>query len=253
MYPGAHTATAAVTWNVSNTALIGAHSHSPWTNSTKITFSGDAAALSPFLTVSGSDCTFRNIHFVDDGGHANHHNFLYNTGSGNVYINCWFEGPVDATQADDASYETVLVDGGGNYFYNCAFGTTACATNGAYKLGFSGQAYRSTFENCIFYQQADGTSGRFIQANTAYDFSGPQFFRNCMFVSWYDNQADRVSVAITGGCRTGMLIFDANCIFTGCDAVAAAGTEAIVVGHPLTADHDGTKAGLVENVSGTRP
>ena len=62
MYPGAHTATAAVTWNVSNTALIGAHSHSPWTNSTKITFSGDAAALSPFLTVSGSDCTFKNIH-----------------------------------------------------------------------------------------------------------------------------------------------------------------------------------------------
>lgn len=253
LLPGAFTGTAAITWDKSNTHLIGAHSPSPWTNSTKITYSGSGSALSPFVTVSGSDCLIRNIHFVDAGSHANHHIFLKNTGSGNMFENCWFEGPTNATQADDTSYTTVQVDGGGNYFKNCAFGSTAVDTNGARKLGFTGSAYRTTFEDCIFYHQASGTSACFIEAATSFDFSGPQFFKNCIFVSWWSNQADRAAVAIAGGCRTGMLIFDANCIFTGCDAVATAGTEAIVVGHPLTADHDGTKAGIVENVSGTRP
>ena len=256
MHPGDHTATAAVTWDLSNSRLIGAHSPSPWSNSTKITFSGDAAALSPLLTVSGSDNYFRNIHFVDDCGHVDHHNFLTSTGSGNMFEMCWFEGPTDATQGTDTSYSTVAVDGGGNYFKNCVFGTTAHGTmNGAAQVSFS-TPYRSTFDSCIFYMHPAATTGRFLYAGTS-QVVGAQFFRNCMFVSHWTNAGDQIAQVFSGAHSAldgGMLVFDANCVFIGCDAVSTGGaTQFTYVGHPLTAAHVGANAGIILRVSGANP
>ena len=254
MTPESHTLSAALTWDNSNTHIIGMHSGSPWSNSVKLTQSG-ATAQSPAITISGSDCLISNIHFEMAGSSANQHILVSNTGSGNHYNQCWFEGPTNATQADDTSVELVTVDGGGNYFNECVFGTTACDTNGAAKLGFTGQAYRSTFKDCIFYHQASGTSATFIDISATQDISGPQFFKNCIFVSWWNNQADRIAQALRSevGLQSGAVIFDSNCIFVGCDAITTGGVLGVYSGHPLTAAHDGVYAGLIESVQGTEP
>ena len=178
--PEAHTLSAALTWDSSNSHIIGMHSGSPWSNNCKITQSG-ATAQSPAITISGSDNLIARVHLVMSGSSADQHILLKNTGSGNHYENVWFEGPTNATQADDTSVKTVQVDGGGNYFKSCMLGTTACASNGAAVLGFTGSAYRTTFQDCIFYQTIDGTSAVLIDVTTAYDISGAQFFKNCIF------------------------------------------------------------------------
>ncbi len=248
--PESHTLASTMTWDSSNTHIIGMHSGSPWSNNVKLTQSG-STAQSPAITVSGSDNLIANMHFVMSGSSTDQHVLLKNTGSGNHYQNCWFEGPTNATQADDTSVKLVQVDGGGNYFKNCVFGTTATASGGARLLGFTGSAYRTTFEDCIFYQQADNVGARFIDVSTAFDISGPQFFKNCIFHAWWSNQADMANYLIAGAAaiRTGNLHFQ-GCSVVGFDDIVEAGGEAAVFfDNQLTGAPDGTYAGLVVNVT----
>lgn len=250
LMPGTYTLTSLLTWDKSNTHLIGAHSGSPWSNNVIVQHTG-ATALSPFITISGSDNLIKNIHFIAGGSHANQHANIKNTGSGNHYENCWFEGPTNATQADDTSNELVLVDGGGNFFKNCMFGSTASPMGGAALLGFTGSAYRSTFENCIFYMQADNVAAVMLDLGSAFDISGPQFFKNCLFHAWWTNQADMANYLIRGAAaiRTGNLHFQ-GCSVVGFDDIVEAGGEAAVFfDNQLTGAPDGTYAGLVVNVT----
>ncbi|KKN00473.1 hypothetical protein LCGC14_1137400 [marine sediment metagenome] len=257
MYPGAHTVTVAITWSVGNASLMGAHSPSPWSNSTKITFSGSGSALSPMLTISGSDNHFRNIHFKDACSHADHHISVQVTGSGNLFEQCWFEGPTNATQGTDTEYRGVLVDGGGNTFRDCIFGTTAHNTmNGAAQVGWTGSCYRSTFDNCIFFMSTAAVGGRFLNGGvSASDISGPQFFRNCLFSAWYSGGGDRITEVLYNNNKsgTGQYIFDANCIFINANTISVDGKAFIWSGHPLTAAQDGVYAGIVENTGGIQP
>ena len=250
MTPESHTLASAMTWDSSNTHIIGMHSGSPWSNNVQLTQSG-ATAQSPAITVSGSDNYIANIHFVMAGSSADQHILLSNTGSGNHYENCWFEGPTNATQLDDSSVQLVQVDGGGNYFRNCVFGTTAGTSAASRLLGFTGSAYRTTFENCIFYQQVDNVAARFIEADAAFDISGPQFFRNCIFHAWWSNQADKANYLIAGGggTRTGEMHFNGCSVVGFDDIIAAAGEAAIFFDNQLTAAPDGTYNGLVVNVT----
>lgn len=252
MTPSTHTFTSVLTWANSNTHLIGAHSNSPWSNSTIIQHTS-GTAVSPVFDVTGSDCLIKNIHFIFGGSDAAQHLGLRNLGNGNMYENCWFEGPTNATQADDVEYYNVRVDGGGNYFKNCIFGTTASDTAFASQLNFYGSAYRTTFEDCTFYHQASATTARFITAASGTAISGSQFFKNCMFISWWSNHADQIAAALIGNWDAGQLIFDANCIFVGADAVAVASQQSVFLGAPTSAAHAGEYAGLIEPLSTSIP
>ena len=253
--PGTETITSLLTWNLSNTHLVGSHSATPWSNNCKIQHTA-SATLSPCILNSGSDNLFANMHFIWGSVGAANHNFLHNSGSGNHYENCWFEGPTNATQGTDTEASTVKVGGGGNYFKNCIFGTTAHGTmNGAAQVSFA-LPYRTTFENCMFYMRPAATTGRFLYCGTS-QISGPQFFKSCMFVSHWVNAGDQIAQILAGAASAldgGMLIFDPNCIFVGADAVAVDGaTQFTYVGHPLTAAHVGANAGIILRVSGANP
>ena len=74
-----------------------------------------------------------------------------------------------------------------------------------------------------------------------------------MFVSWWSNFQDQITSIIVGGNERGMLIFDANCIFIGADAICASATQAVFSGAPTSAIHAGEYAGLIEPVSSSTP
>lgn len=251
--PETHTWTAVLDWTSSNTHLIGMHSPSRWSNNCKITHTS-AASLNNLLTVSGSDNLIANIHFqYAVGANGANHTCLYNTGSGNLYENCWFEGPCDATQGDDTSFRLVNVDGGGNLFRNCVFGSTSVKNTAAALLGFTGSAYRTTFENCIFYFQGDNASSTMIDFSSGNnDISGPQFFKGCQFVNWSDNWATKGNYLIrcAGGssASSGGLIFDPSCMVVGFTDIAefdTVGYAPFFFGLQYTATPNATYAGLV--------
>lgn len=251
--PGTETITSLVTWNLSNTHLVGSHSATPWSNNCIISHAA-AATLSPAVLNSGSDNLFANIHFKFMGGAAgDNHLGLSNTGNGNHYENCWFEGPNNAAQADDVEVKMVRVDGGGNFFKNCIFGSTSVPTNGAALLGWTGNAYRSTFENCRFYHIHDGTAAVMLDLNTAMDISGPQFFNNCQFVGWSDNWATKANVLIRttlNSPSTGGLIFDPLCMVVGFTDISSGdtvGESPFFFGLSERGAFDGTYSGLVEH------
>ncbi len=256
--PGTYTLTSLLTWDRNNTHIIGSHSASPWSNNVIIRHTA-STATSPWLTFSGNDCLIKNIHFISGGSNAAQHYNIKNTGSGNMYENCWFEGPTNATQGTDTDVNNVLIDGGGNYFRNCIFGTTAHNTmNGAAQVGWTGSAYRSTFENCLFFMSVAATAGRMLDCGkSSSDISGPQFFRNCQFSAWYSGHSDQCSALVYDNNKagTGQLIFDPNCMFVGFDKIVTGGSSqaATYCGHPLTAAHDGTVAGLIERQTGSNP
>ena len=56
--PETHTLTAAVTWDLSNTHLIGMHSGSRWANNCKITHTS-ALSINNMIAISGSDNIFQ--------------------------------------------------------------------------------------------------------------------------------------------------------------------------------------------------
>lgn len=260
--PSTETITSLVTWNLSNTHLVGSHSATPWANNCLIQHTA-TALLSPAFLNSGSDNLIANMHFKFAGVDGDNHIGLYNSGSGNHYENCWFEGPSDATQGTDSSARNVQVKGGGNYFKRCIFGTTAHNTMTlAAQLGFAATAYRSTFEDCIFYMSTVATTGVMIDLSGVAAISGPQFFKNSIFMNFTSTAADQCDYLIRGGAHLsrGTLIFDPLCMFCGFDAVVdvalvgAPGLAHIFVGHPVgAAAHGGQYAGIITNVSGTNP
>lgn len=255
MAPGTYTHTALLTWAHSNCALIGMHAPNPFAKSVYIVHSG-STAVSPIFDITGSDNYFRNLHFYFGGSNAAQHIGLRIVGQGNTFENCWFEGPVHATQADDTAVEIVQISGGavwatGNYFKNCMFGTTAVDTAGAAVLGYTSQACENVFEGCTFFHQASSTAAVFIDISATYDIAGLQLFKNCIFTSHHVNHAAKDAVAVrivSASPYTGMVVFDPACTFNGISAIANAGTKAIWSGHPQTATHAGEYAGLIDSV-----
>ncbi len=236
--PETHTLTSttgACTWSKSNTHLIGMHSGSRWANNCKITHTS-ALSINNMMTVTGSDNIFRNLHFQHGvGSQAANLTLLANTGSGNLYENCWFEGPCDNSVADLNTGILVTVAGGGNVFRNCVFGSTSVIRSGVHSfVGFKTGCYRTTFENCIFYSSIDTTSPRFLYAGTSatgFQPSGPQFFRNCQFVAWHSAHSTKAAYLFNVGPQgigSAFWAFDQNCAAYGVTDICEAGSESQV-------------------------
>jgi hypothetical protein len=181
--PETHDQTATITWSNSNTHLIGMHNGSRWSNSCIIE-NTSASTVVPVFTLTGSNCLISNIHFKNAvGSNALNLTAVRVSGSGNLFQNCWFEGPCDNSVADLDTFRTVQIGGGGNTFKDCVFGSTSVfLSNAGALLEFYTSTYRATFENCIFYCHVDATTPTmiYIKTNKAV---GSQFWRDCQFVA----------------------------------------------------------------------
>jgi len=181
--PETHNQTATITWSNSNTHLIGMHNGSRWANSCIIQ-NTSASTVVPVFTLSGSNCLIKNIHFKNAvGSNAANLTGVRVSGAGNLFENCWFEGPCDNSVADLATARTVQIGGGGNVFRDCVFGSTSVFRSAANALvEYYTTTYRATFENCIFYSQIDATTPYMIYIKSG-KAQGSQFYKKCTFVA----------------------------------------------------------------------
>jgi hypothetical protein len=211
--PETHDQTATITWSNSNTHLIGMHNGSRWANSCIIE-NTSASTVVPVFTLSGANCLIENIHFKNAvGSNAANLTAVRVSGSGNLFQNCWFEGPCDNSVADLDTFRTVQIGGGGNTFRNCVFGSTSVFLSGAGALvEYYTTTYRATFEDCIFYTVIDATTPYVFYVKTG-KAQGTQFYRNCQFAIMSTNQAYDMATlfGFQADDATGNHVFDSNC------------------------------------------
>jgi len=211
--PETHDQTATITWSNANTHLIGMHHGSRWSNSCIIE-NTSASTVTPVFTLSGANCLIKNIHFKHAvGSNVANLTAVRVSSSGNLFQNCWFEGPCDNSVADLATFRTVQIGGGGNTFKSCVFGSTSVFLSGAGALlEYYTTTYRATFEDCIFYTVVDSTTPYMIYVKTG-KAQGSQFYRNCQFVVMSTNQAYDMATlfGFEADDATGNHLFDINC------------------------------------------
>ena len=239
----AASSTAAVTLSKSNVHYIGMGNGSCSYHPVAITDDGTSGTghYNPMLSITGSYNSFRNIRFSFGNATNTNLNAIRIQGNGNVFENCFFDGPLSTTLADLATFDLVIVGGVGNTFRNCVFGTmwkTRSVANNLlqFKRSSGGTAARHTvFENCIFQSNVDNTGVTHIDENSENGgMYGPQYFRNCHLAFRWSDHADQVTMAIRHGSGglTGQLHFDALSSIWGADDVClgTVGRQAIIWG-----------------------
>lgn len=226
----ASSSTAAVTLSKSNIHYIGMGNGSCSYQPVAITDDGTSGTghYNPMLSITGNYNSFRNIRFSYGNATNTNLNAIRIEGNGNVFENCFFDGPLSTTLADLATVDLVIVGGVGNIFRNCVFGTmwkTRGAANNLlqFKRSTGGTAARHTvFENCIFQSNVDATSVTHIDVNSGGGGGyGPQYFKGCTLYFRWSDQGDQVTQAIEWGTAglTACLIFDHKCMIYGADDV----------------------------------
>ena len=149
--PYAITETAAIAWNKSLTHLIGDVSPSMLSQRVKVYTA--TAALSPFVTISGQGCIFKNVMFYS-AATTNYINVRV-SGNRNYFENCHFAGLMNATAAANATGSSLELYGAQeNVFVNCTVGAdtvtrTANNANLRFALG-SDTVARNIFAGCVF-------------------------------------------------------------------------------------------------------
>ena len=213
--PYATTETAAITWSKNLTHLIG--NVAPVLTSPRARVSTATAALSPFITISGQGCIFKNVMFLSDA--ATNFIVVRVSGNRNAFLGCHFAN-INATAMDTAGFAHLELYGGQeNYFGGCTIGVdtitaTAAGSNLAITLG-SDTVARNTFDACIFPMIADADAPRFIIQGDSVGMDRWNLFRGCQFVnatsSTSTTQTDAINIHATPG---GMLLLH-DCLMVG--------------------------------------
>jgi len=226
---------AALTWDKTNTHLIGM-SPTSLAGYARARFSHAGYTMANFMTVSGADNCFKNLRFMHGAstGGASDLTCVIVSGAGNRFENVAFAGPNDATQAATAGYLGVRVSGSHNYFKGCMFGSVndvdRSAANAVLSFDATCGAW-NIFENCVFRSRSGGgqATAYFINdKNTATVVDYDAIFLNCQFL--HNGTALAVGIAKATNAQR-KLYFDNRCSFSGCaDIIAEAQIADVIVG-----------------------
>lgn len=180
------TETAAVDWNLNLTHLVGLGTRGLYGKRTRIISGTDD--LSPFITVSGYGCIFKNLRIVheqaDDTGSLV---CVKVTGARNLFEDVEFCGNVTASSAIDTGCSLQIGSGGSeNLFRRCVFGmdTVESATGlMAIVVNASAGAARNRFEDCVIHGYAGSTSAGFVELMNATAIDRAMTFKRCEFIN----------------------------------------------------------------------
>jgi hypothetical protein len=244
VFPGDHTVTASITWDKSNTSIIGIGSRNQRFQPATLTTGGvrlscTTAAVAEILLITGDYVSMYGTGTINSAADTGNKSDI-NISGRNFYAEyCSFRGGNSATQTANATAGIpIWVDsataGGGNAMWikNCVIGSAGNAdrTKGPGCIYFEGGAsagFNPVIENCLLSSRHSASTNQscmvLLEANYAVDRE--LLFKNCNFYNFVENLASLMDYAIQDECgTTHMITIDPGCTMTGIDAWCNVGT-----------------------------
>jgi len=196
---------------------------------TRITMGVTTGTAVAVIQNTGVGNTFTNIKFDSSDTLSTSVYAVAEGGEYAQYTNCEFYKSTDLDQ--DAAAE-LLMNGDSSYFLRCTFGSTANAVTATgerpcvllTRETITGKVCRdATFEDCIFWRQADGgTTNTFVYTPAADDVERMLLFKNCLFFADITSSSTP-DVAVDGAATltVGRIVL-MGCAEVGCTALATA-------------------------------
>lgn len=184
----AYAETAVGTWAHDYTHMVGETAGIMTGGRVRLTNTVQTATVGEFV-ISGTGCVFSGIHW-QHGGSAIADSVVgvsITGGNGrNQFINCHFEGPVNATLAAGTAIHPLRITASeDNCFLGCAFGANTILSSSAAGsvVHFAGEnSNRNVFKDCIFFAyNSETTSATISYADNAMSDAGWTLFDNCVF------------------------------------------------------------------------
>jgi hypothetical protein len=173
---------AAITWSNSYTHLIGFAA--PVHEGQRARITAGAAALSPFITISGNGCIFANLRIVHEQADSGSLIMVSVTGQRNYFYNVDFCGCTTSTNAIDGACSLHINGGSENLFERCTIGVdTISEGTGCAGLVFAatGGAARNMFRDCLFSAYAGNAGAIFVELLGNSGIDRYQLFDRCTF------------------------------------------------------------------------
>lgn len=211
----------AFTWSKNATHLLGICSPVLFSQRARIAPTSSTTAFTPFITVSGSGCVFKNIQWFHGFATGTTSQIcMVVTGSRNWFKNCHIAGMGDNESAQSAGSRSLKVGSGGsgeNVFEDCVIGVdTITRTQANASLEFAGATPRNVFINCLFpfMGSAAGVLGILGTGNGCVDRFN--LFEKCSFINAIKSTSTQMTAlgSFTTAAPGGMIVFK-DCLLIG--------------------------------------
>jgi len=196
---------------------------------TRVTMGVTTGTAVAVMQNTGVGNTFTNIKFDSADTLSTSVYAVAEGGEYTQYTNCEFYKSTDLEE--DAAAE-LLMNGDSCYFKNCTFGSNANAITATgerpcvllTRETITGKVCRdSTFEDCIFWRQADGgATNTFVYSPAADDVERMLLFKNCLFYADVTSSSTPDVAIDAAATLTVGRIVAIGCVEVGCTAFATA-------------------------------
>lgn len=229
--------TASITWDKSNTHLIGLTPPTMYGVRNRVTSS--AVALSPLITVSGNGCVFQNVMFSNDGSHATTAAICATiTGARNFFGNVHFK-KTGALAVVDTSKRDIVINSsdGENYFHKCTFGSdtydgSANAANYVMEFTASAETARNVFDQCLWL--GSGSSGASWILTGSSSLSSMNWFKDCLFYNNTNGSMNEMTQGFALNAASGGSFIFQRTSYYGC-ATLETSNSGIILGEEVNA------------------
>lgn len=217
---------ATVTWSKSRLHLIGLAPELDSQARARISQTG-SSVFSPLVSVTGSECIFKNISAFHGFADASAQICWAEKGGRNWYDHCNFLGMANATAAAQTGGRSLTVGNSGSgecTFDNCTIGLdtiTRSAANAS--LEFLGGSPRNVFRKCIFPMLTSSASALFVTVGAS-ALDRFALFDGCTFINAVESTSTTINAAIIANASAGgAILLTPSTISLGATAIATTG------------------------------
>lgn len=190
--PESHSLASMLTWDKSNSMLVGASPDDCMMNQrSRIGMGADFVTM---MTVSGDGNLFKNLYIMHGRGTATNLNCLTVSGDRNVFVNCHIAGPQNTTEATAAGYDLIrLTTAEETVFKHCFIGNMTIGSTTVNLIEKQTGSGAVLFEDCIFFINSNGANNTILKLDTGIQ-ARPIIFKNCVGIV----AGTAITYAITG-------------------------------------------------------
>lgn len=226
--------TATTVWSKSKTHLIGLAPDLRSQARARISQTG-STVFTPLVSVTGSECIFRNIGSFHGFANASTQICWADTGGRNEYTRCLFGGMGNATAAAQAGSRSLTISGGTgeNTFTDCQIGidtVTRSAANAS--LEFLAATPRNAFSRCIFPCLTSSASALWVTVGSG-GMDRFALFTDCTFINDVETASTTLTAGIIANASAGGAILLQNPMALGATAIATTGPVYIIGNVPV--------------------